>query len=305
MLFFFAVPRSRFWRKVRPPFSSWMILPTGPRCSPDDWIAGSLSNATLETGEPLIPGVSSGQTTSETWTAPSNGIASLSIESQTFSPLLTVYAGTAFDNLSLVASNNYLICYSDGECGCHWRERQQITFHVASGQAYQFCVDSAIITDAAYGVQATPITIDGETIVLMTWGPTFTTNVLQGGPFTLAFQFTPAPPNDDFINRTPLVPARELPPRFPTSAPPRNPANRTIWGIRAAVRSGFPQRRQPREESPFRPTMCHPTPRHHKAPVKAQLAPRLGRVAGSKLTKIRRRYFIRCLRPTPGRRWTR
>ncbi len=179
-----------------------------PALLPDDWIAGSLSNATLETGEPLIPGVSSGQTAWGTWTAPSNGIASLSIEAQTFSPLLTVYAGTAFDNLSLVASNNYLICYSDGECGCHWRERQQITFHVASGQAYQFCVDSAIITDAAYGVQATPITIDGETIVLMTWGPTFTTNVLQGGPFTLAFQFTPAPPNDDFINRTPLAGAR-------------------------------------------------------------------------------------------------
>ena len=155
-----------------------------PALLPDDWIAGSLSNATLEAGEPLVSDVSSGQTAWGTWTALSNGIASLSIEAQTFSPLLTIYAGTAFDNLSLVASNNYLICYSDGYCGCHWRERQQITFHVAHGQAYQFCLDSAIITDASIQLLSTPDNGGGQ---MLWWGPLFTTNILAGGDFTLNF----------------------------------------------------------------------------------------------------------------------
>ena len=100
-------------------------------------------------GEPLIDGVSSGQTAWGSWTAPSNGIVALSADAQTFSPLLTVYTGNEFANLSLVASNNYLMCYEDGDCGCHWGERQQISFHVARGLAYQLCVDSAIITDAS------------------------------------------------------------------------------------------------------------------------------------------------------------
>src|ERR1035437_4121040 len=62
---------------------------------PDYWISGSLSNATIEAGEPFIDGISSGQTVWGTWTAPSNGIVTLSINADTFSPLLTVYAGSA------------------------------------------------------------------------------------------------------------------------------------------------------------------------------------------------------------------
>ena len=179
-------------------------------------ISGSLSNATSEAGEPFIEGVSSGQTVWGTWTAPSNGILTFSFEAATFSPLLTVYAGSAplntgfpgsaetssvFTNLSLVASNNYLVCYSDGQCGCHWREREQISFHATSGQAYQFCVDSAIITDAAMILQNTFFTnSDGTVVTGYFWGPTFTTNILNGGNFTLNLQFTPAPNNDDFAN---------------------------------------------------------------------------------------------------------
>jgi hypothetical protein len=189
--------------------------------SATNWIFGSLSNATIEAGEPFIDGVSSGQTVWGTWMAPSNGIVMLSVNATTFSPLLTVYAGSApfapagvfpgesvtpsvFTNLSLVASNNYLICYEDGVCGCHWRERNQITFHVTSGQAYQICVDSAIITDASMGIQSTP-SGDGN---LMGWGPTFITNILAGGDVQLGLQFSPAPPNDDFVNRVTLSGSR-------------------------------------------------------------------------------------------------
>jgi len=157
-------------------------------------MGGTCSNATLEADEPIIPGVSSGQTVWGSWTAPSNGIVTISPEASSFSPLLTVYTGSDLTNLTLVSSNNYLACYQDGDCGCHGLERPQIAFHVVRGQAYQICVDSAIITDASFG--------DGLSGIM------FTTNVLPGGPFWLDFEFTPAPVNDDFSNRIRLSGSR-------------------------------------------------------------------------------------------------
>jgi hypothetical protein len=197
-------------------YSSWP--------SATNWISGSLSNATSEAGEPFIDGVSSGQTVWGTWTAPSNGIVTLSINADTFSPLLTVYAGSApisypptlgvfpgsaitesvFTNLSLIASNNYLACYEHSECGCHWRERNQITFHVAGGQAYQICVDSAIITDASWIQQ---LQTWGQ-YNYYTWAVEQTTNIPVGGDVQLGLQFTPAPKNDDFVNRIKLSGSR-------------------------------------------------------------------------------------------------
>jgi hypothetical protein len=187
-------------------------------------VVGSLSNATLEADEPVIDGVSSGQTVWAQWTAPSNGIVTLGIEAETFSPLLAVYAGSAplaqnpqgafpdpgpvpsvFTNLSLVASNNYLICYEDGVCGCHWRERGSLTFHVVRGQDYQVCVDSAIITDASL---QPPTAQPGVPVNLFDYVPVFTTNVPPGGDFILDLNFTPAPANDDFVNRHKLVGTR-------------------------------------------------------------------------------------------------
>jgi len=161
--------------------------------------SGSLSNATFEAGEPYVDGVSSGQTVWGTWTAPSNGIVTLAVEAETFSPLLTVYEGSAplaqnpqgifpgsmaipsvFTNLSLVASNNYLIRYEDEVCGYHWRERNSVTFHVSRGQDYQICVDSAIITDASIQEQSVPF---GNGLGYLEWVPVFTTNNLEGGKF--------------------------------------------------------------------------------------------------------------------------
>ena len=187
-------------------------------------IWGTLSNATSEAGEPYIDGVSSGQTVWGTWIAPSNGIVTLSAEVETFSPLLTVYMGDALTNLSLVASNNYLICYEHGACGCHWRERNQITFHVTRGQPYQICVDSAIITDASWELENVPV---GDPIPTgavwafeQTWTfgsgsnywslyvPVLITNEIAGGNFQLGLQFTPAPNNDDFEQRAKIQGSR-------------------------------------------------------------------------------------------------
>ena len=202
------------------------VLPTGTNLT----ILGSLSNATSEVGEPLISGVSSSQTVWGRWFALADGIATLTVEADTFSPLVTVYTGperlvalnptgafnglttppNIFANLSLVASNNFLICYQDGDCGCHWRERSQVTFHVAHDTPYDICVDSAIITDAAMAQQSVPVATnaDGSVVRYELWGPIFTTNVLAGGNVKLSLQFTPAPPNDDFTNRLKLSGSR-------------------------------------------------------------------------------------------------
>jgi hypothetical protein len=169
-------------------------------------VGDSLAGATTEAGEPFLPGISSGQTAWWTWNAPSNGIVSLSVSATNFSPLLTVYTGSDLPSLSLMASNNYLACYSDGECGCHWRERSQIALHVARGQTYPIAVDSAIITDASMEIQSEPVG-DGV-LMLSSWRPSFTTNVLIGGSYQLGLEFTPAPANDDFEHAVKLSGSR-------------------------------------------------------------------------------------------------
>lgn len=110
----------------------------------------SFAGAQSESGERLIPGVSSGQSSWWTRTAPPNGIATISATATGFSPLLTVYIGADLTSLSLVASNNYLACYDSHACGCHWRVRTRTTFHATRGQSYQVALDSAIITRRAH-----------------------------------------------------------------------------------------------------------------------------------------------------------
>ena len=173
-------------------------------------MSGSLSNATSEPGEPLIAGVSSGQTAWWSWTAPSNGILTLSVEATNFSPLLEVYQGDELTGLSLAATNIHLACYQDKLCGCHWRTRDQTTFHVVQGQSYPIAVDSAIITDASLGLVSTPMTnADGTVVFMETIGATLTTNVLPAGVFRMGIQFTPAPANDDFDNAVILSGSRK------------------------------------------------------------------------------------------------
>ena len=167
---------------------------------------GSLSNATSELGEPDVPGVSSGQTAWWSWTAPSNGVLTLSVTGMGFSPLLTAYTGNDLSALSLIASNNYVACYESVMCGCHERLRSQMTFHVARGQSYAIAADSAFVTDSAWIYQPpAPITIgDYQLISFGSWTVIQTTNVPTGGDIQLGLQFTPAPANDDFDAALPL-----------------------------------------------------------------------------------------------------
>jgi hypothetical protein len=172
-------------------------------------ISGTLSNATSEAGEPFIDGISSGQTAWWTWTAPTNGILTITSRGTNFNPFVTVYTGNALGELSLVASNNYLPCYVFPDsgtlswCGCHWRMREEESFHVFRGQDYQICVDSPVVTDSSIVLISTPVVTTNEDGTLQTayqesLGPAETTNTPPGGAVYLALALTPAPPNDDF-----------------------------------------------------------------------------------------------------------
>lgn len=180
LLFLGLLPPGLFAQPVNDDFGNRTVIAID-----NGTIFGTLSNATSEAGEPLVAGVSSGQTAWWTWTAPFNGILALSATATNFDPFVTVYTGERLPTLSLVASNNYLICYDDGVCGCHWRMRGQTSFHVVRGQAYQISVDSPIFTDAS---------IDSN------WEVTFSTNIAPGSDIQLSLNFTPAPANDDFAN---------------------------------------------------------------------------------------------------------
>jgi hypothetical protein len=176
-------------------------------------VNGTLARATAETGEPFLDGISSGQSAWWSWTAPTNGILTLAVTGTNFNPLLSVYVGNNLPGLALVASNNYLVCYSDGDCGCHWRMRDQIAFRVAAGEQYQLDVDSPIITDAYYDwspVLQMELALGGGSNApgAPVFGLNFTTNILPGGNVSLQLQFAAAPTNDNFANRTKLIGSR-------------------------------------------------------------------------------------------------
>ena len=226
-------------------FANRTLIPEGAAGA---W--GSLSNATSEAGEPIIQGVSSGQTAWWSWTAPSNGILTLSVTGMGFSPLLTAFTGDDLSTLSMIASNNYIACYESTFCGCHTRFRSGRTFHVARGQSYSIAVDSAIVTDAiwVYEIQPNinPAEWDpGELWRFYRWAPKQTTNVLAGSDVQIGLQFAPAPSNDDFDSPT-VFPACGPAWRHPMPERPNNRASRIMPGIPAAAPSGIHGPRQPR-----------------------------------------------------------
>lgn len=155
-------------------------------------LTNTLSGATAEAGEPMIPDVSSGQTAWWTWTAPSNGLVSVAVTGMASNASVTVYAGNDLPSLSLIASNVYQSVYL--YCGPHWRERPFLNFHAVKGQAYQLAVDSAVMTEAHQNFSY----YHGIRTI-------WTTNVVQGGEYKMSFDFTPAPQNDDFHNRTKIA----------------------------------------------------------------------------------------------------
>ncbi|HEY3860880.1 MAG TPA: hypothetical protein VGO59_03245 [Verrucomicrobiae bacterium] len=199
-------------------------------------VSSDLFNATAEADEPLIADISSGQTAWWTWTALSNGIVVIAPSAAGFNPFLTVFTGHELADLTLVASNNFLACYDDVECGCHWRMRGSATLHVAKGQVYQICLDSAIVTDASLQIISTPVPEDPG-VTFIGFGPVFTTNVISGGPLRFSLKFTPAPRNDNLQNAIKLTGSRAriaasnngATPQPGEPAPLGNPGGSSVW----------------------------------------------------------------------------
>ncbi len=94
-------------------------------------VAAANSFATTEPGEPEHAGNAGGSSVWWSWTAPTNGMVTISTLGSSFDTLVGVYTGAAVANLSLVASNDDAGSRLTGE----------VTFPAAAGTTYQIAVD--------------------------------------------------------------------------------------------------------------------------------------------------------------------
>ena len=94
-------------------------------------VTGSNASATKESGEPNHGNVSGGKSVWWTWTAPSSGLVSVSLDGSSFDTTLGIYQGTAVNSLTSVAQ--------DDESGAGSSSR--VIFNATAGVAYQIAVD--------------------------------------------------------------------------------------------------------------------------------------------------------------------
>lgn len=87
--------------------------------------------ASKESGEPNHAGNSGGKSLWWAWTAPSNGVVTITTDGSSFDTLLAVYTGTIVSNLTQVAANN------DDSRGVTSR----VKFATTAGTQYQIAVD--------------------------------------------------------------------------------------------------------------------------------------------------------------------
>ena len=95
---------------------------------------GSNVNATRESGEPNVLGVSGGKSIWYTWTAPASGVVTMSTAGSTFDTTLGVYTGTSLSRLRRVAAN-------DDESFSSNRLTSRVSFNAVAGTTYQILVD--------------------------------------------------------------------------------------------------------------------------------------------------------------------
>jgi subtilisin family serine protease len=94
-------------------------------------VNGSNVNATLEPGEPLDPDVQLGKSVWWTWTAPLNGIVTITTEGSDFDTFLAVYTGTDLGNLIFITSNDDVDDFDLSS---------QVRFAATAGTAYHIAV---------------------------------------------------------------------------------------------------------------------------------------------------------------------
>ena len=149
---------------------------------------GSTAGATHEPGEPAVPGNTAGQSVWWTWTAPGDGLLTLTAAPSFFfySTALAVFGGEAVDSLQLLGSNESIWA---NRFGREIRMREQLSVTVAAGRQYHIAADwNSFVPIGA---------IPGPVVVVC---PDCPPPILPpvGGPVTFTLGFIPAPSNDAF-----------------------------------------------------------------------------------------------------------
>ena len=94
-------------------------------------VTGSNASATTEGGEPNHGNVAGGKSMWWTWTAPSSGRVSVSLDGSSFDTTLGIYRGTDLNGLASIAQDN-----DSGAGSC-----SRVIFNATGGVAYQIAVD--------------------------------------------------------------------------------------------------------------------------------------------------------------------
>ena len=145
---------------------------------------GSTVDATHEPGEPVVPGNTAGQSVWWTWTAPGDGLLTLTVAEEDYSTAVAVFGGEELGALQLVGSNQSI--------WSNWisqevRMRGQLSVTVAVGQQYHIAADWNSYVPVGPGLP--PIVI-----ACPDCPPPIPPPV--GGPVAFTLGFVPAPPND-------------------------------------------------------------------------------------------------------------
>jgi len=97
-------------------------------------VTGTTVNATHESGEPDHASLGSAASIWYKWTAPADGILTLSTQGSSYDTLLAAYTGSSVSGLTQRASNDDSAVIS----GTLW---SQVSFRVSAGAAYRIAVD--------------------------------------------------------------------------------------------------------------------------------------------------------------------
>ena len=192
---------------------------------------GSTAEATHEPGEPVVPGNTAGQPVWWTWTAPGDGLLTLTVAEDNYSTALAVFDGADIASLQLLGSNqsiwgNFL--------GHEVRMRPQLSVTVTAGHPYHIAADWNSYVPV--GSAGAPIG---------TVCPTCPPPILPpvGGPVAFTLGFVPAPANDSLANAR-GVSGNQAALTADTTGSSREPGEpdglfHTVWWRWTAPRSGL------------------------------------------------------------------
>jgi subtilisin family serine protease/outer membrane protein assembly factor BamB len=103
-------------------------------------IKGTNTQATVESGEPEIRGLTGGKSLWYRWTAPAAGRFQVGLQSDGFDPLLAVYTGTTLNSLAIVGSSDDADAESGGPSTA---TGSLVTINATAGTTYLIQVDGA------------------------------------------------------------------------------------------------------------------------------------------------------------------